>query len=150
MSEAISEAILPAETASAAETQALGRRLATTLEPGDVVALYGDLGAGKTQLVKGLCAAYGVPEAVVTSPTFTLVNEYQGDAFPIYHLDAYRVERLQELFELGYEEYVFGDGLCLVEWPEKIEPLLPAHTLRVRLTHLGGNQRRIEQVGAGG
>ncbi len=108
------------------------------------MALYGDLGTGKTHLVKGICTAYGVPEATVTSPTFTLVNEYAGEAFPIYHLDAYRIERLQEFFELGYEEYFFGDGLCLIEWPAHVEPLLPEHTLRLRLTHLGGNRRRID------
>ncbi len=135
--------LLPAETPSAAATMALGRRLAAHLGPGDVVALYGDLGAGKTHLVKGICAALGVPEAAVTSPTFTLVNEYAGRDFPVYHLDAYRVRRIEEFFELGYEEYVYGEGLCLVEWPEKLEGLLPPHTLRLRLEHLGGDRRRI-------
>ncbi len=146
MTTVLLEDVLPAETRSAEETITLGRHLAAHLEPGDVVALYGDLGAGKTHLVKGICAAYGVPEAVVTSPTFTLVNEYAGEAFPIYHIDAYRIERLQEFFELGYEEYFFGDGLCLIEWPAHVEPLLPEHTLRLRLTHLGGNRRRIERI----
>ena len=134
------------ETDSTDATLALGRRLAKHFGPGDVVALYGDLGAGKTHLVKGICAAYGVPEAAVTSPTFTLVNEYSGEAFPIYHLDAYRIERLQEFFELGYEDYFFGDGLCLIEWPACVEALLPEHTLRLRLTHLGGNRRLIDFV----
>ena len=138
--------ILPVETSSVEETEALGRQLATHLGTGDVVALYGDLGTGKTHLVKGICAAYGVPEVAVTSPTFTLVNEYAGEAFPVYHLDAYRIERLQEFFELGYEEYFFGDGLCLIEWPAHVEPLLPEHTLCLRLTHLGGNRRRLEQM----
>ncbi len=144
MTEAATPAtLLPAETPSAAATMALGRRLAAHLGPGDVVALYGDLGAGKTHLVKGICAALGVPEAAVTSPTFTLVNEYAGRDFPVYHLDAYRVRRIEEFFELGYEEYVYGEGLCLVEWPEKLEGLLPPHTLRLRLEHLGGHLRRI-------
>ena len=144
MPQALSDVLLPTETDSTDATLALGRRLATHLEAGDVVALYGDLGAGKTHLVKGICAAHGVPVAAVTSPTFTLVNEYAGDAFSIYHLDAYRIERLQEFFELGYEEYFYGDGLCLIEWPAHVEPLLPEHTLRLRLTHLGGNRRRID------
>ncbi len=144
MTEAATPArLLPAETPSAAATMALGRRLAAHLGPGDVVALYGDLGAGKTHLVKGICAALGVAEAAVTSPTFTLVNEYAGRDFPVYHLDAYRVRRIEEFFELGYEEYVYGEGLCLVEWPEKLEGLLPPHTLRLRLEHLGGDRRRI-------
>ena len=149
MTATISEALLPAETDSTDATLALGGRLATHLGAGDVVALYGNLGAGKTHLVKGICAAYGVPEATVTSPTFTLVNEYAGDAFPIYHLDAYRIERLQELYELGYEEYFFGDGLCLIEWPAHVEALLPEYTIGLRLTHLGGNRRRIERLGDG-
>ena len=135
--------ILPAETDSAAATLALGRRLAEGFAPGDVVALYGDLGAGKTHLAKGVASAFGVAESDVTSPTFTLVHEYPGEAFPIYHLDAYRIERLEELYELGYEEYVYGDGLCLVEWPERLEALLPPHTIRLRLEHLGGDRRRV-------
>ncbi|MEP0547743.1 MAG: tRNA (adenosine(37)-N6)-threonylcarbamoyltransferase complex ATPase subunit type 1 TsaE [Rhodothermales bacterium] len=135
--------LLPAESASPDETVALGQRLAGVLQPGDVLALYGDLGAGKTHLVKGLCAGLGIPAASVSSPTFTLVNEYDG-ALPVYHIDAYRIERTEEFFELGYETYFFGDGVCLVEWPERVEPLVPDHALRLRLTHLGGDRRRIE------
>lgn len=138
--------LFPAETASPEETMALGARLAARLQPGDVVALYGDLGAGKTHLVKGVCSAFGVPEAHVNSPTFTLVNEYSGNAFPIYHIDAYRIRRLDEFYELGYEDYFFGDGLCLVEWPERIEPLLPPATLRLRLSHQGESRRRVEEM----
>ncbi len=135
--------LLPVESASPDETVALGRRLADVLEPGDVVALYGDLGAGKTHLVKGLCAGLGVPAASVSSPTFTLVNEYDG-ALPVYHFDAYRIERTEEFFELGYETYFFGDGVCLVEWPERVDALIPDHAIRLQLTHLGGDRRRIE------
>lgn len=135
--------LLPATTASAEETLALGRRFAATLAPGDIVALYGNLGAGKTHLVKGICEGFGMPGEAVTSPTFTLVNEYAGADFPIYHFDAYRIERVEEFFELGYEDYFFGEGVCLIEWPEHIAPLLPDYTLRLRLTHLGGDQRRI-------
>ncbi len=138
-------ALLPAETASPEETVALGRRLAAHLEPGDVLALYGDLGAGKTHLVKGICAGLGVPPAAVTSPTFTIANEYDGD-LPVYHLDAYRVERPEEFFELGYETYFFGDGVCLVEWPERVEALIPDDAIRLRLTHGGGDRRTIERL----
>lgn len=137
------QALLPAETEAPAETQALGGALAAALRAGDVVALYGDLGAGKTHLVKGVCAALGVPPASVNSPTFTLVNEYAGHDLPIYHFDAYRVKDVAEFFELGYEDYFYGPGLSLVEWPEHVEPLLPAHTLRLQLTHLGEHRRRI-------
>lgn len=123
---------------------ALGERLAAYLGPGDVVALYGDLGAGKTHLVKGVCGALGVPAAAVNSPTFTLVNEYDGGRMPVYHFDAYRIRGTAEFFEMGYEEYFFGEGLCLVEWPEHVEALLPPHTLRLRLLHRGADRRRIE------
>lgn len=108
------------------------------------MALYGDLGAGKTHLVKGICAAAGIPRGAVTSPTFTLLHEYPGERYPIYHFDAYRIKRIEEFFELGYEDYFYGAGLCLVEWPEHVEALLPEYTLRLRLSHLGGDQRRID------
>ncbi len=140
--------LLPAETASAAETRALGARLAEALGPGLTVALFGDLGAGKTQLVKGIASAFGVPPETVNSPTFTLVNEYAGRDFPIYHIDAYRIRSVDEFFEFGYEDYFFGEGLCLIEWPERIAPLLPEDALRLRLTHLGGDRRRIAPEGA--
>lgn len=140
---------LPVETDAVEATEALGRQIGTDLNSGDVLALYGDLGAGKTHFVKGICAAFGVPPEQVTSPTFTLVNEYDGAAFPIYHIDAYRLRSLDEFFELGYEEYLFGNGLCLIEWPEKVEPLLPPYTLRLRLTHLGGDRRRVDWLDEG-
>ncbi len=136
--------LLPAETASPAGTLALGERLAAHLRPGDVLALYGDLGAGKTHLVRGLARGLGGDPDDVSSPTFTLVNEYATHP-PLYHLDAYRIERLDELERIGVEEYLYGEGLCVVEWPERLEPLLPPHTLRLRLTHLGGDRRRVEK-----
>jgi tRNA threonylcarbamoyladenosine biosynthesis protein TsaE len=138
------EAFFPFESHSPSETTAFGARLASRLGPGDVVALYGDLGTGKTHLIKGVCAALGVPEAAVSSPTFALLHEYAGTAFPIYHFDAYRIKTAGEFFDLGYEEYFYGQGLCLIEWPAHVEALLPDHTLRLRLHHLGGDRRRIE------
>jgi tRNA threonylcarbamoyladenosine biosynthesis protein TsaE len=132
--------------ASETETRAIGGRLVDALGPGDVVALYGTLGAGKTQFVKGVCAALGIPEEQVHSPTFTLVNEYAGAAFPVYHFDAYRIERVNEFFELGYEEYFYGDGVCLIEWPERVEALLPEGTIRFHLVHLPGDKRQIGLV----
>lgn len=138
--------LLPAETASPAETVALGRRLAPRLQPGDVLALYGDLGAGKTHLVKGLCDGLGIAADAVSSPTFTIVNEYAG-ALPVYHFDAYRIERPDEFFELGYEAYFFGDGVTVIEWPERVEALIPEHAIRLRLSHAGEDRRRVEAGG---
>lgn len=137
--------LLPAESSSAAETERLGARLARLLRPGDVVALYGDLGAGKTHLSKGLCAGLDIDPARVTSPTFTIVNEYHG-RLPVYHVDAYRINHLEEFFELGYDTFFFGDGLTIIEWPSRVEALIPAGAIRLRLTHAGGDQRRIEHV----
>lgn len=134
----------PTRTTSPEETIAFGRELASRLEAGDVVALYGTLGAGKTHLVKGICAGLGIDEAEVSSPTFTVVHEYEGRDFPVYHFDAYRIERPDEFYELGYEEYFYGEGICLVEWPEHIEALLPKDALRLRLAHAGEQTRTIE------
>jgi tRNA threonylcarbamoyladenosine biosynthesis protein TsaE len=113
------------------------------LQPGNVVAIYGELGAGKTQFVKGVASAWGIEESRVSSPTFTLVNEYAGEAFPIYHFDAYRVAQASEFFELGYEAYFFGEGICLVEWPQRIESLLPATARRVWIDHVDETTRRV-------
>lgn len=134
--------LLPTETASAAETLALGRRLAERLEPGDVVALSGNLGAGKTHLVKGIAAGLGIDPAAVTSPTFTLVQEHGEGA--LLHLDLYRIESGDEADRLGLGELLDGDAIALVEWPECAADRLPARTLWLRLTHLGGDRRRVE------
>ena len=134
--------LFPIETASAAETVALGRELGKHLDKGALVALFGDLGTGKTHLVKGVCEAFDIPADKVSSPTFAIVHEYDG-RLPVYHVDAYRVSDPSELFELGYEEYFFGDGICLIEWPARVESLLPAETLCLELTHLEEERRRI-------
>ncbi|MFK7845154.1 MAG: tRNA (adenosine(37)-N6)-threonylcarbamoyltransferase complex ATPase subunit type 1 TsaE [Rhodothermales bacterium] len=136
----------PHITSSEAETRALGEKFAGELSPGQIVAMYGTLGAGKTQFTKGICRYFDVSESLVSSPTFTLVNEYIGNAGSIYHFDAYRIEQVSEFFELGYEEYFFGDGICLIEWPDHIEALLPNDTIRLRFTHLGEDKREIKLV----
>jgi tRNA threonylcarbamoyladenosine biosynthesis protein TsaE len=136
---------LPAQTASPAETIKLGERLSRELQPGDVVALYGDLGSGKTHLVKGIAAGLGLDPADAASPTFVLVHEYPTRP-PLYHFDAYRIERPAEFAAIGFAEYAGADGICVVEWPERIEPLLPPGTTRLRLTALEGDARRVEEV----
>lgn len=120
--------------------------MAARVRAGDVVGLYGDLGAGKTALTKGLCAGLGLDPEAVTSPTFTLLHEYGTASLPVYHFDAYRLERLEEFFDLGYEEYVFGDGLCIIEWAERVEPLLPSHVIRIRLRHASQHVRNVDLV----
>ncbi|MQA99647.1 MAG: tRNA (adenosine(37)-N6)-threonylcarbamoyltransferase complex ATPase subunit type 1 TsaE [Actinobacteria bacterium] len=116
-------------TLSPEETRIVGAALAPTLLPGDVVSLSGDLGAGKTAFVQGLAAAMGVTRQV-TSPTFTIVHEYEG-RYPIVHLDVYRLDFFQEVLDLGFEEYMDGGSIVLVEWGEAIAPLLPSRHLEV-------------------
>ena len=133
----------PYVSRSASETRQLGRAFSNKLRKGSIVALYGTLGAGKTEFVKGVCTGLGVAEAMVNSPTFTLVNEYETDALVIYHFDAYRLTSIQEFYELGCQDYFFGDGICLIEWPDRVEELLPREVWKVRFTHLGDDQREL-------
>lgn len=135
--------LLPVETSSADETLALGRALAERLVPGDVVALHGDLGAGKTVLTKGICAGLGIDSARVNSPTFTLLHEYRSGTLPVFHFDAYRIERLDEFFDLGYEDYFYDEGISLVEWAEKVAAILPPDAVHLRLDHAEGDRRHV-------
>lgn len=111
---------------SAEETQAAGRRYAVEAGEGDVFALRGDLGAGKTQFVKGFVAGMSC-NSEVTSPTFVLVHEYNGGRLPVYHFDFYRLENREALGRLGFDEYVFGDGVSLIEWADRYIDVIPSH-----------------------
>ena len=100
----------------------------------NIIAFYGNMGAGKTTLIKNLCAKLGVQDEV-NSPTFALVNEYQTDTFDsVFHFDFYRIKSLEEVFDIGYEDYFYGGNLCLLEWPELIDPLMPEHFIKVEIT----------------
>jgi tRNA threonylcarbamoyladenosine biosynthesis protein TsaE len=123
------------------ETQAIGERLGARLVAGSVVACTGELGAGKTCFLQGLARGLGVT-GDVTSPTFVLVNHYRG-RLPVYHLDAYRTGSLTELVDLGLEEMLHGDGVTVIEWADKLRPLLPARTIHVHLSGLGDEPREI-------
>ena len=125
-----------------AETFALGRVAAARCVAGDVVALCGELGAGKTQFVKGLAAGLGVA-AEVTSPTFTLIHEYAGGGLPVYHFDFYRLETAAEALALGLDEYLDGPGVCVIEWADKFPDLLPAGTRWLRFAHRADGTREI-------
>lgn len=105
------------------ETKKIAGSFAAGLHPGDVVCLSGDLGAGKTAFVQGLAEGLGIEE-YVNSPTFTIVNEYEA-GIPLYHFDVYRIDDSDELYEIGYEEYIDGDGVTVIEWPQKIIDILP-------------------------
>ncbi|MGH2706603.1 MAG: tRNA (adenosine(37)-N6)-threonylcarbamoyltransferase complex ATPase subunit type 1 TsaE [Actinomycetota bacterium] len=118
------------ETRSPEETRRLGVALSPLLLPGDVIALAGDLGAGKTTFVQGLAAGLGVPERV-TSPTFILMKEYLGGRYPLMHIDVYRLDTVQEVIDLGYDEFLDPSHIVVVEWGDVVEPLLPKDHLLV-------------------
>ncbi len=137
-------------TSSEDETVMLGKRFASALKAGDVVALYGDLGSGKTQFVKGVCAGIGVTEHV-TSPTFTLINEYRNHGgIPLFHLDLYRLRSFDEVLSLGIEEYLDDDGVSMIEWAEKAERILPREKYSVRFRVIDGVNRREILMQRGG
>ena len=140
---------LDLETRSRDDTAAAAASLASLLVPGDVVSLTGDLGAGKTSFVQGAAAALGV-HAPVSSPTFVLVREYRGDV-PIYHLDVYRLERLQEVHDLGFEDFLDPTGVMFIEWGDAIEAILPESHLRVELRTVDedDDRREIRMSGRG-
>jgi tRNA threonylcarbamoyladenosine biosynthesis protein TsaE len=132
------------ESGSAAETEAIGAKLADRLEPGDVVVLSGEVGAGKTTLIRGACRALGV-EGPVTSPTFTIGQRYEGGRLPVAHLDLYRLYDLEGEDPALLDDYLQAGGIAFVEWPAVAQPRLgERRTVAVRLAHLGGDRREIE------
>ena len=139
------------EVTSAAATEALAERLGAQLQPGDCLAYYGDLGAGKTTFTKGLARGAGY-EGAVSSPTFVLMHIYEA-RLPIYHFDAYRLRNSADLYNIGADEYLEGDGVVCLEWSERTEDILPAQRLELRLTYGSGaqaaNTRYITGVGHG-
>ena len=112
------------------ETEELGRQLGQVLTPGAVIAYTGDLGAGKTAFTRGLANGLAIPERI-TSPTFTIVNEYEGGRLPLFHFDMYRLGSSDELFDIGWEDYLVRGGVCAVEWSENVDDVLDADTIRI-------------------
>ena len=123
---------------------AAAKEFAQALGENRIVAFYGSMGAGKTTFISALCRYFGV-EDDVCSPTFTIVNEYRAaDGDSIFHFDFYRIDSLKEAVDIGFEEYLYSGSLCLIEWPEKVEQLLPEETMNVRITATGDDSRIIE------
>lgn len=130
-------------SSSPEETQELGQTLGEILQAGDVICLFGDLGAGKTCFAQGVAWGAGFPlHDYISSPTFTLIHEYSGK-WPIYHLDFYRIKKPEELLDLGYEEYFFGQGIVIVEWADRVDGFLPPERLEVWLRRMNMMQREI-------
>ena len=135
-------------TNSPAETEDAGASLAARLEPGSVIAFTGDLGAGKTAFTRGLARGLGVTERV-TSPTFTIVNEYEGGRLPLFHFDMYRLGSSDELFDIGWEDYLRRGGICAVEWSENIEDALEEDAIRVDIRRGEHDDQRIITITGG-
>ena len=131
--------------ASEKETERIGEAIGQAVEPGTVVALIGDLGTGKTTLTKSIAKGLGVTETV-TSPTFNIIREYKSGRIPLYHFDVYRIGDPDEMFELGYEEYFYGDGICVVEWADIIEELLPEDAVIIRIERGADEEEREYRI----
>ena len=121
------------ETFGAEETFALGRKIGEAAVPGQVYALNGDLGVGKTVFTQGVAKGLGI-EGAVSSPTFTILQIYEEGRLPFYHFDVYRIGCVEEMDEIGYDEYFYGDGICLIEWAELIEDILPDHCRKITIS----------------
>ncbi|MBE6929147.1 MAG: tRNA (adenosine(37)-N6)-threonylcarbamoyltransferase complex ATPase subunit type 1 TsaE [Clostridia bacterium] len=124
------------------ETERIGEQTAAALRPGDVLAMSGDLGAGKTAFVRGLARGLGLDDRV-TSPTFAIVNEYREGNIPLFHFDMYRLGSSEELYDIGWEDYLREGGVCAVEWSENVDDAMPADCLRVDIRHLSDTERQI-------
>ena len=136
-------------TNSPAETRALGFQLAAMLRPGDVLLLLGDLGAGKSELTRGIARGLGVTSPVA-SPSFTILNVYDEGRIPLYHFDWYRLNSAEELYEMGMDEYLGGDGVAVVEWPSRCPEAVPETYLEVRIDTVGERDREIILTPRGG
>ena len=133
------------ESFSAEDTHALGKKLGENAKPGDVYTLLGDLGVGKTVLTQGIADGLGIKEAIC-SPTFTIVQVYDEGRMPFYHFDVYRIGDIEEMDEIGYEDYIYGEGVSLIEWANLIEEILPEHYTEIKIEkdlEKGFDYRRI-------
>lgn len=139
---------------SAEDTIRIGEIIGRRLQPGDIVALIGELGAGKTALTKGIARGLGISSGfTITSPTFTLINEYPGESpagIPLTHIDTYRLGGSQDLVDMGVEEYFYGTGVVVIEWAERIMDILPEKSLVIRIEYLDENRRKIKIRGEAG
>jgi tRNA threonylcarbamoyladenosine biosynthesis protein TsaE len=129
------------------ETQKLGRRLGEIAQPGDVFLLVGDLGSGKTCLTQGIAWGMGIKEYTM-SPSFVIIRELYG-RLPLYHIDLYRLDRIEESMDLGLDDYLYGQGVCVVEWAEKALSLMPPERLLIRLDYLSDTERRFRLEASG-
>jgi len=134
-------------TKSSDETIALGKKVGAKLKPGDIVGFYGELGSGKTTMIKGIAMGLGVKEEnLVKSPSFVMILEYKG-RHPIYHIDLYRIKDAGELLTIGLDDYLYGNGVCLIEWAEKAKGYLPENIIKIELEAISLEERKIKIKG---
>lgn len=124
------------------ETRELARQVGKQANAGDIICLKGELGAGKTHFVKGFVTAFGIESEVVSSPTFSIINVYEGE-LSVYHFDCYRLKSTDEALEIGAEEYLYGDGVSIIEWPDRIEPILPNYVKWIGITPINSTTRQF-------
>ena len=134
---------------SVAQTHAIGQQLAKQLQPGDVLLMLGDMGAGKSELTRGIAKGLGVT-GYVTSPTFTILQVHDDGRMPLYHFDWYRLSDVEELYELSMDEYLYGEGVSVIEWPSRAEEAIPERYLEIELIPAGDDERIIELRPCGG
>lgn len=127
------------------ETEKFGYELGQSVKPGTVIALIGDLGTGKTTLTKSIARGLEIDD-VITSPTFNIVKEYRSGRLPLFHFDVYRIGDVEEMFEIGYEEYFFGNGVCVVEWADIIEEIIPEDAMVIRIEYGASEGERIYRI----
>ena len=120
------------ETKTPQETFEVGKKIGENAKPGQIYTLTGDLGVGKTVFTQGVAAGLGITEPIC-SPTFTIIQEYESGRLPLYHFDVYRIGDIEEMEEIGYDDYFFGQGICLIEWAELIEEILPEHIIEITI-----------------
>ena len=130
-------------TKSSIETISLGEKIGSLLKPGDILAMTGTLAAGKTTITKGIAKSLGV-KGNITSPTFCLVSEYEGEKMPLYHMDVYRLEGEEDFVNLGVEDMLYGNGVCIIEWSEKVKKELPQKSILVEITPQEDGSRKIK------
>jgi tRNA threonylcarbamoyladenosine biosynthesis protein TsaE len=134
---------------SVKETLDLGRKIAHNLQRGDIICLFGALGSGKTVLTKGIAQGLGIDRAKVISPSFVLIREHHKGRFPLFHFDLYRLRDPQDILALGYEEYLYNEGIAVIEWADKLQYLLPREFLKVELSFKDDSQRLLKFVPVG-
>ena len=139
--------MLEFKTNNAKETEELGLRIGQALRGGEILAMTGDLGAGKTTMTKSLASGLDIDEHI-TSPTFTIVNEYEG-RLKLFHFDVYRIADVEEMYDLGFEEYIYSGGVCIIEWSNLIEEILPDDTINIQILYIDDNKRQINITGKG-